>query len=139
MINVNAAVEKWQRNMINAGESVKAGVAAVQESPMAKAAAQADRYVSGVQQAVASGKWQQGLQSVSLQQWKDAVVAGIPAMTAGVTKAKPKMQAFMQAFLPYVDSVAQQVRNMPKGGVENGIARASAMIRALADFKYRKG
>jgi len=138
MINVQAAVDKWQRNMINSAESVKSGVQGVTESPTAKAAAQADRYVMGVQQAVASGKWQSGLQSVSLQQWKDSVIAGIPNIANGVNKAKPKMQAFLTQFLPYVDSVAQQVRAMPKGGVENGIARASAMIRGLAEFKFRK-
>jgi len=138
MINVNAAVEKWQRNMIASAESVKAGVNSVTESPTAKAAAQADRYVQGVQMAVANGKWQAGLNAVSLQQWKDSVIAGIPAIAAGVTKAKPKMANFLGQFLPFVDNIAQQVRAMPKGGVENGIARASAMIRGLAAFSYRK-
>ena len=135
MISVQAAVEKWQRNMINSAESIKAGINSVTESPTAKAAQQADRYLAGVQRAVASGKWQNGLNAVSLQSWKDSVIAGIPSIASGVTKAKNKMTNFLSQFLPYVDAAAQQVRQMPKGGVENGIARASAMIRALANFK----
>jgi hypothetical protein len=139
VINVQHAVEKWQRNMMGATETIKAGVQGVTESPTLKAAAQADRYVAGVQRAVADGRWQAGLQSVTLQQWQQAVLGkGLQRLQAGVAAAKPKVQAFLSQFLPYVDQAAQQVRAMPKGGVENGIARASAMIRALSEFKFRK-
>lgn len=139
MINVQQAVEKWQRNMMGSTETIKAGVQAVTESPTLKAAGQADRYVAGVQRAVAEGKWQAGLQSVTLQQWQQAVLGkGLQRLQSGVAAAKPKVAAFLGQFLPYVDNVAQQVRAMPKGGVENGIARATAMIRALSEFKYRK-
>ena len=136
---VQAAVAKWARNTAASSESVKQGVQAVTESPMAKAAAASDRYVQGVQNAVSSGKYQAGLMSVSLQSWKDSVITkGIPRMQQGIQSATPKVTSFMQQFLPYVQSAAAQVQSMPKGGVENGIARAAAMIRATSQFKYQK-
>lgn len=139
MTTVQNAVAKWMRNTGAAAESVKAGVMAVTESPTAKAAQQADRYVAGVQQAVSSGKWQAGLNSVTLQSWQQSVITkGIPRMTQGVAAAQQKVTNFMNQFLPFVQQAAQEVRAMPKGGVENGVARASAMIRKLAQFRLQK-
>jgi len=136
MINVANAVAKWVRNTGGASESMKLGVLSVTDSPCAKAAQQADRYVAGVQAAVASGKWQNALNGITLQSWQQSMITkGIPRMAQGVAAAQPKVQAFLQQFLPFVDQAAQEVRNMPKGGVENGVARASAMIRKLAQFK----
>lgn len=136
MTTVANAVAKWVRNTQGAAESMKAGVMAVTESPTAKAAQQADRYVAGVQAAVASGKWQKGLNDCTLQSWQQSMIQkGIPRMTQGIASAQPKVQSFMQQFLPFVQQAASEVKAMPKGGVENGVARASAMIRKLAQFR----
>lgn len=134
MTTVANAVAKWVRNTQAASESMKAGVNAVTESPTQKAAAQADRYVAGVQNNVE--KWKQKLNAVSLQSWQQSMITkGIPRMAQGVATAQPKVQAFMTVFLPFVQQAAAEVRAMPKGGVEAGVARAAAMIRKIANFK----
>lgn len=132
------AAEKWQRKLSAAGTDIANGVARVTESPTAAAARNVQGYLQGVQDAVSSGKWQAGLQRVTLQQWQTQMRdVGIQRISGGATAALPKMQAFMQEFLPYVDQGAAQVNAMPKVTLEDGIARATAMIRHNAAFRRR--
>jgi hypothetical protein len=81
-------------------------------------------------------KWATNVGRVSLDEWRTATLnKGIPRVASGAQQAIPKMQSFMAEFLPHVERVAQQVRSMPKGGIENSIARATAQIRGNAAFK----
>lgn len=126
--------DKWANNLGAATDSIKAGVQAVSVSPMEKAAAKADDWANGVMRS--KDKFQRGLRRVSLADWQTATIEkGVPRVSSGAQAAKPKMQAFMTEFLPHVDRIAQQVRAMPKGGLDNGIARATAQIRGNATFR----
>lgn len=128
--------EKWQRNTAGAVQSYQAGINAVQASPMEAAAAQADRYVAGVTRSVNEGKYQAGLRRVSLAQWKQAAsTKGAQRLADGSKLAQPKMEAFMNQFLPYVRQVADRVNQLPKGGLQNGINRAIAQITGNAEFR----
>lgn len=132
------AAEKWQRKLSAAGTDIQNGVARVTESPTVAAARNVNGYIQGVQDAVASGKWQAGLGRVTLQQWQSQMTnVGIPRIASGATAAVPKFQAFMQEFLPYEDQGVAQVNQMPKASLEDGIARANAMIRWNAGFRRR--
>lgn len=132
------AAEKWQRKLSAAGTDIQNGVSRVTESPTAAAARNIQGYLQGVQDAVQSGKLQAGLQRVTLQQWQSQMTnIGIPRISAGAQAALPKMQQFMADFLPYEDAGVAQVRAMPKVTLEDGIARANAMIRYNAAYKRR--
>ena len=101
------AADKWQRKLAAAGTDIANGVARVTESPTAAAARNQAGYLQGVQDAVSSGKWQAGLQRVTLQQWQQQMTQiGIPRISGGATAALPKVQAFMHDFLPYEDAGA---------------------------------
>lgn len=127
---------KWQTNTARAVQSYKDGINAVTVSPMEAAANQAQAYVAGVQRAVDSGKYQAGLRRVSLTQWKQmATDKGATRLADGSKAAQPKMESFMNEWLPYVTRVAQTVKAMPKGGLENGINRAVAQIQGNAAFR----
>lgn len=126
--------EKWSRNLGGSTESIRAGVQAVTTNPAEKAAAKADEWVNGV--ARSKDKFVRGLRRTTLGDWQTSMIEkGLPRVATGAQAAQPKMQQFFQEFLPHVERVAQQVRAMPKGGIDNGIARATAQIRGNAQFR----
>lgn len=133
----DAAAAKWAANLGAATAGIRAQVMAVTEAPGAAAARQKTLWLQRV--TASADKWARRVSSVTLQQWQDAMVnKGIDRIASGAQQAQPKMASFMQEFLPYVDSGVAQIKSMPKGGVEQGVARAAAMIRHNAAF-VRKG
>lgn len=138
-LTVAQVVEKWAKNGAGSGEAVKAGVNAVQESPMEKAAAAQDRWVAGVQRAAQSGKYAANLRAVSLSDWKNMMInKGIPNMQNGYAQGKAKFQRFMNEFLPYARDVSQQIKQMPRGTLQQSIDRARKTIELMAEFKNRR-
>lgn len=139
MVSPQVAADNWARGMGQAGEKMKAGVMAVTESPMEKAAQAVDRQVAGVMRAAQSGKTAANLRAVSMQAWKDAYTnIGVGRAAAAANTAKPKMAAFMQQFLPWVAQGQQKLASMPRGDVETNIARAVEMMRHNSQFRYQK-
>lgn len=133
-----AVAQKWKNNLTNSVGQIKAGVQAVTVSPTAKAAKQAEAYVAGVQQAVASQKWQNSLNNVSLQQWQQATLdKGVPRIATGAQNALPKFQEFMSQWLPYEQSVKDRLASMPRGTPEQNIQRAVYVMQENAKFKKR--
>jgi hypothetical protein len=125
---------KWAQNLGAATESIRQGVLSVTEAPGAAAARKKADYVRRVTER--ADHWATRVAGVSREAWQAATIdKGLPRVASGAQQAQPKMQAFMQEFLPHVERVAQQVRSMPKGGLENGIARATAQIRGNASFR----
>jgi len=137
MPSPSVAAQSWQNGMQNATQRIQAGINAVTVSPTQQAAASVDRMVAGIQRAAASGKIQAALQAVTLTDWKDAMLTkGVPRIAQGAAAAKPKMQAFLTSFLPHVSAGMQQMEsNMPRGELEQNIARANFMMRHNALFR----
>ena len=130
---------KWQRNLSGSVESIRSGVQDVTVSPTEKAASKADQYLIGVQHAVDSGKYQRGLRSVTLEQWKQAMLdKGVPRIASGAASGEPKFTEFMQEFLPYIESGQRMLDNMPRGSLQENIARSTAMIEHLANFRRQR-
>ena len=128
--------EKLIRNLQAATESVRSGVQSVTTSPTEQAAEQADLMLLKITEAVNSGKWGDALRKVSLNEWKNAMLdKGLPRISSGIAAAKPKIQAFFEEWLPWEESISQTVKAMPKGTIEDSIARAAAVIRHNANFK----
>lgn len=137
-LNASDVAKRWANRLAGAGEKIRAGVQAVQESPTAKAARNLDRYQAGVAEAVSSGRMRQRLESVSTGEWQAAMVnKGLPRIAPGATAAQQKVERFLAEFLPHVEAGKAMVASMPKGSVEDGIARAAAMIRHNASFRKR--
>ncbi len=130
------AAQNWARGMANSTEKIRAGISAVTESPMQKAAARAEAYALGVQRAVADGTYQAGLESVSLDDWKRASLEkGVNRIAGGAEASKPKFAQFMTDFLPHVQAGVAALP--PRGTVEQNIERAVAMMRHNSNFKRR--
>lgn len=135
--NAQQAADNWARGMSGSGEKFKAGVQAVTESPMDKAADASDRMVQGIIQAQAEGRIQAGLRRVSLAEWKAAMLdKGAARIASGANAAKPRVVAFMQAFLPYLANGVAQLS--PRGDLEANIQRSVQMQRYNAQFKRQR-
>lgn len=130
--------DQWAAQTKAAAPKYVAGVQATTKNPGELAAQAADKYASGVQDAVSSGRYAAGCRSVSPQQWKEACAkTGAQRISSGVDKGKPKMQVFLAEFLPAQDAITQAVRAMPSTTLEDRIARSAAQIRATAQLKGR--
>jgi hypothetical protein len=126
---------KWSQNLGNSTTSIQKGVNAVTTSPTAAAAAAVDLWQQRVSSPAARDKFTRNLQRVSLEQWRQSMLnKGVARISSGAQAAIPKVVAFMTQFLPYVENVAQQVRQMPKNTLEDRIQRAVAQIRGNAAF-----
>lgn len=125
---------KWAANMQNATTSITNGVNAVTQAPGEAAAAAVELWASRV--AASKNRWATNVRAVSLQEWKTKMInVGIPRVASGAQANQPKMQAFLSWFLPAQDAVTQQTRAMPKGSIEQSIARAANQIRGTAALK----
>jgi hypothetical protein len=128
--------DKWAANAQAAGTAMQQGVNSVQTAPGVLAAAQQHKLVANWNASITSGKWAANVSGVSLASWKQAMIdKGIPRFGQGVQSAKPKMQAFMTEWLPFMDNIAQTVRTMPDLTLEQNIARMVAQVRGAATFK----
>lgn len=132
----DAAAQKWAQAMGASSAAYKAGIMRVTESPMAAAARNKQGWINGVMHAANSGKWEAGLNRVSLQYWQNqAANLGAQRIGAGATAAQPKMLAFMQQFWPVLQAAQAQVKAMPADTYEARKARMNAMADALHAFK----
>lgn len=138
MLTSAQVAQKWVRNTSQSTQALIDGVSNVTTSPTAQAAQHLDRYLSGVTQAVNSGKMAAALNNVSLQDWQNAMktkaVARIPA---GVQAAQGKMQSFMDKWLPYEQQMSDRIKQMPKGSVADAQARSNYAIAYNAAFSKR--
>ncbi len=128
----------WARNLGAATQKITAGVQSVTVAPTQIAAQRADAYLQGVQASVQSGKYQAGLQRVTLADWQQSMVQkGIPRIASGATAAQPKMEAFLTSFLPYVEAGQRQLQSMPRGTLQDNINRAVFMMQYNAAYKKK--
>ena len=130
--------EKHARRLKGSLQDISAGIDRVSESPTAKAAAKEQKMITNLQASVSSGKWRNGLNRVSLDQWKDAAKnKGINRIAAGIDGAKDKVTAFAAQLLPYENTLQASVSKMPDLTVEDSISRATAWIRGMAKFERK--
>ena len=134
------AAQKWQRNLSASTQTIIEGVNRVQESPTAKAARSIDRMVAGFQNAAADGKIQDGLNAVTLEDWKSAMIdKGASRIASGAAQAEPKFARFLDEFLPFLEAGVRQLDSeMPRGDTEQNIQRAVSMMRHNAKFRRRR-
>ena len=85
-------------------------------------------------------KWAKNVAAVSLGEWQQAMISrGIPAISAGVTAKQQNYANFAAKFYPYLAQGKAKVDAMPKGSLQDGIARAVAMIQHNAAYTGGNG
>jgi hypothetical protein len=127
---------KWSRNLSASTPSITSGVQAVTIAPTQAAARQGDAYLQGVQRAYADGKWQAGLQRVTLQDWQNAMLTkGIPRIQQGATAGKANVEQFMGQLLPYIQTGQRALAATPRGTLETNLSRMTTFARYMSNFK----
>jgi hypothetical protein len=137
MARVDAAgwLQKWSTNLNGAGTYIKNGVQRVQTAPGQSAAAASDRMLAGVTNAVSSGRWAKAVSGVSLAQWQDAMVnKGIPRLQQGTAQAVKTKGDKIAALLSNVDAATASIQSLPKGGLQQGIQRATAYMTKMSQL-----
>lgn len=138
MKNPTDVANRWASRLASSSEAIKAGVMGVTVNPAERALARQSAYIDGVQRAVSSGKYARGLRTVTLESWKQATLdKGIPRIASGATAAKGKFTQFMEAWLPYMDQLKSKLQSMPRGDLQQNIARMVATVEHAAAFKGR--
>lgn len=127
--------QKWANNLGAATTAIKNGVQSVTTSPTQLAAAAVGKWQAAVATQKAANDYVNSLNKVSLAQWQQAMLnKGLNRIGPGAQAAIPKFTAFLQAFLPFEQNIAQQVRAMPSTTLQDRIARMVAMATQLATF-----
>lgn len=138
-VNAQQWLEKWGRRMNSAGPDVQAGVQRVQTAPGQQAAAAQQLMLQRLQEAIQNGSWARGVQSVSLADWQKSMIdKGIPRIAQGVTQAQRTAGGRIAALLSAVDASAAEANALPKGGIEQSIARAAAFMRGMSQRAPRR-
>lgn len=138
-VNAEQFVEKHARRVKGALEDMRQGVERVTEAPGVRAAKKADKMRANLLEALDSGKWQRRVASVTAEEWKAAMLnKGVNRVAAGIDAAHDKVRAFAEQLLSYQANLMSQVENMPDLTLEDSIARATAWIRGMSKFEYKR-
>lgn len=134
--NPSDVASKWSRNLSASTEDIRKGVNNVRVAPGEQAASKQAKMRQNLLSAIDSGKWADNTRAVTLQQWQGAMInKGLNRISQGATAAEPKMLAFMQKLLPYQEQLSATVDAMPDLTLEDSIARMTAFIRGMSNFK----
>lgn len=124
---------KWGTRTAAATQDVVAGVDRVTQAPGQKAAAQKAVWAANVQ--AAQDKWAARVGSVPLEEWKARTKEGAARIASGVQNKKNKVEQFWSEFGPFQDRVTAQVQAMPRGNLEQNLARMLQQARLTAEFR----
>jgi hypothetical protein len=128
--------EKWQRRIQAATPDIQAGINRVDTAPTQLAASKKDKMLANLTAAVQSGKWEAGLNRVTLAEWKkNAIEKGIPRIAQGAAGAGTKVTNFASQLLPFQDNLVSQIKAMPDLTLEDSINRMVTFTRGMANFK----
>jgi len=127
--------DRWSQGLSQAGQKISDGIDAVTVAPSQTAIKNKAKMVANFTQAVNSGKWEQNLGKVSLQDWQTAMkTKGVPRIATGAQAANPKMAAFAARLLPFQQTLQNKVKGMPNMTLQDNIARMTAWVTGMSTF-----
>lgn len=131
--------EKWSRRMKGAVTDIQNGIDSVTESPMEKAAKKKDKMIQNLTAAVTSGRWEKGLLSVTLADWKQKTKDKVAArLSSGVDGAQQKRGKFDSWLVTTVNSILPQIASMPDMTIDDSVNRVSAFMKAMQANAFKK-
>lgn len=128
--------QRWVAGATGAAQRYKEGVDNTTKDPTALAVAQVNKLQTNFIASITSGRWQRALQAVGRAGWQAAVDAkGAANYATGVQAGAQKYQEKIAPVLAYEASLQQRIQAMPKATLADSIARASAWITGMAQYK----
>lgn len=127
---------KWSNRLSGASAEIQQGVQNVQVAPSQKAIASKAKMRQNILAAIDNGTWENGLKSVTLQDWQQAFITkGIPRITQGTQAAQGKVAAFHAKLQPAQDALSAKVASMPQMNLSDSIARMTTFVQGMAALK----
>lgn len=124
--------EKHARRLKASLEDMRRGIQRVTEAPGAKAAAQADKMLANLTEAVTSGLWARRVGAVTLEEWRrKALDKGVNRVAAGIDAVQVSQVAMAERLLAAVDNAVAKVKTMPSTTFEDRIGRATQYMREM--------
>jgi hypothetical protein len=115
------------------------GVLKTTKNPMQAAIAKKDKMVSNFNAAMDDGSWEDGLNAVSVEEWKQRTASkGGDNYARGVAASRDKIVDFQTQFTPVRRQVAAEVASMPDNTFEERLERMRANAMGLHQFRFRK-
>lgn len=131
-ISYQDATAKWQRRTAAATQDYTDGINRVTAHPGQAAARNVNGYMNGIQNAIASGKWQANVQRGTLQDWQAAAVTkGAPRLAQGVQAAGPKMEQALARVFPMIDRAVQECQQADTSTVDGRIQKAMLFMQSM--------
>ena len=128
--------EKHARRLKASTEDIRRGLERVTVSPTQQAANKIDKMKANLDAAFADGRVKAGLQSVSLDAWKNAAInKGVNRIAAGIDAVRAQQEQMASKLLAAVDGATAKVRLMPDTTLDDNIARMSTYAREMAKNK----
>lgn len=127
-------VEKYTARAAAAQGDYRDGIANPKRDQAEAAAASADTYAAGVQEAIADNRFQKGVQAAGTAKWaRKSADVGAARYPQGVQAAKSDYQAGVEPFLQTIAGLDLPPR-APRGSPQNieRVARVNAALRARA-------
>jgi len=120
-------------------EDMRRGIERVNEAPGAKAAAAADKWHARISAAETKQKWARRVSSVTLNEWKEAIInKGLPRVAGGIDNAAEDVVKFAEQLLTYQERLQSEIERMPDLTLEDSINRMTAWVRGMSRFKREK-
>lgn len=131
--------DKQVKRSMAAVQDFKDGVSAVTESPTKKAAERADAWFAGISQAHADGKFVEGCNDCTLEDWKAPTLKkGAMTYATGVQDAAGKIADFHQQRAQQQQAIDAILAGMPRGDLAQNIQRMVAQVQGMSSFKFKK-
>jgi hypothetical protein len=128
--------EKQARNLKNSLPDIRAGIERVSTAPGVAAAAAQTRMKDNLNRAIDDGRWAAKVRGVTLEEWKNAALnKGVDRIAAGIDQAHDKQVQMAGRLLAAVDSSAAKANAMPKGTIQDSIARMTTFVEDMHKFK----
>lgn len=137
-VTAQELADRWTAGLSGATQQISDGIDRVTVSPTSQAAKAKTKMLQNLTAAVNSGKWEAGLNRVSLADWQTAMKEkGVPRIAQGAAAANGKMAQFAAQLIPYENQLQATINNMPSLTLQDSIARASAWITGMSKFVKR--
>ena len=128
--------EKQARNLKNSLPDIRSGIERVSTAPGVAAAAAQTRMKDNLNRSIDDGRWAAKVRGVTLEEWKNAALnKGVDRIAAGIDQAHDKQVQMAGRLLAAVDSSAAKSNAMPKGTIQDSIARMTTFVEDMHKFK----
>ena len=128
--------EKQARNLKNSLPDIRQGIERVSQAPGQAAARAQNRMKDNLNRAIDDGRWAQKVAGVTLEEWKNkALNKGVDRIGPCIDAAYNSQVQMAGRLLSAVDQAASAARSMPKGTMQDSIARMTKFVTDMHNFK----